>query len=106
MTAMDLLQLSMAPQACMWWSRVLRAMLTCWLVETKMVVLSAQCETLLAKTHGQLDTWLLVPRGLGGRGGGWIGRAKSRGAHAQPCPTPLLMQKTKGEERVVVAGTG
>ena len=25
-------------------------------------VVSTQCETLLAKTHGQLDTWMLVPR--------------------------------------------
>ena len=59
MTAMDLLQLSMAPQACMWWSRVLRAMLTCWLVETKMVVLSAHSVQDLVgqntRTTGHLD---------------------------------------------------
>ena len=59
-------------------------------------VVSTQCETLLAKTHGQLDTWMLVPRALCGRGGGWIGRAKSRGAHAQPCPTPPADAENKG----------
>ena len=59
-------------------------------------VVSTQCETLLAKTHGQLDTWMLVPHALSGWGGGWIGRAKSRGAHGQPCPTPPADAENKG----------